>query len=84
MHEAGHGSISTIDTAYGHVGMLIEFLADYPDIAEGNTDSYTLMVLCLKGFPGYCAPRELVLVTELPRTSIGKVRRQLLPDTRLG
>lgn len=63
MHEAGHGSISTIDTAYGHVGMLIEFLADYPDIAEGNTDSYTLMVLCLKGFPGYCAPRQTATAT---------------------
>ena len=55
MHEAGHGSISTSDTAYGH-GLLIEFLADDPAIAEGNTDSYTLMVLCLNGFSGYCAP----------------------------
>jgi O-succinylbenzoic acid--CoA ligase len=28
--------------------------------------------------PGYCAPRELVLVDELPRTSIGKVRKDAL------
>ncbi len=53
MHEAGHGSISTRDTAYGH-RRLIEFLAGFPAIAETNTDSYTLMVLCLNGFAGFC------------------------------
>jgi hypothetical protein len=56
MHEAGHGSIGTRDTAYGHLGNLIEFLAAKPEIAEANTDSYTLMVLCLKEFKGFCAP----------------------------
>ena len=53
MHEAGHGSIDTRDTAYGH-RRLIEFLAGFPSIAETNTDSYTLMVLCLNGFAGFC------------------------------
>jgi hypothetical protein len=57
MHEAGHGSIGTRDTAYGH-RRLIEFLADFPDIAETNTDSYTLMVLCLRGLPGFCKPPQ--------------------------
>ena len=55
MHEAGHGSIGTQDTAYGH-RRLIEFLALYPTIALTNTDSYTLMVLCLNSFPAFCAP----------------------------
>ncbi len=55
MHEAGHGSIGTRDAAYGH-RRLIEFLALYPAIALTNTDSYTLMVLCLNGFPIYCTP----------------------------
>ncbi len=54
MHEAGHGAIATRDTAYGH-RRLIEFLAGFPAIAETNTDSYTLMVLCLNGFAGFCA-----------------------------
>jgi peptidoglycan hydrolase-like protein with peptidoglycan-binding domain len=54
MHEAGHGSIGTRDTGYGH-RRLIEFLAGFPAIAETNTDSYTLMVLCLNGFAGFCA-----------------------------
>jgi hypothetical protein len=53
MHEAGHGAIGTRDTAYGHA-RLIEFLAGVPTIAETNTDSYTLMVLCLNGFAGFC------------------------------
>lgn len=55
MHEAGHGSLGTKDTAYGH-RRLIEFLSQYPGIAETNTDSYTLMVLCLNGKAGMCAP----------------------------
>jgi hypothetical protein len=54
MHEAGHGAIGTRDTGYGH-SRLIEFLAGFPAIAETNTDSYTLMVLCLNGFGGFCA-----------------------------
>lgn len=53
MHEAGHGSIGTTDIAYGH-RRLIEFLAGFPSLAETNTDSYTLMVLCLNGFSGFC------------------------------
>ncbi len=48
MHEAGHGSIGTRDTGYGH-RRLIEFLSGFPAIAETNTDSFTLMVLCLNG-----------------------------------
>lgn len=54
LHEAGHGAIGTRDTGYGHK-RLIEFLAGFPAIAENNTDSYTLMVLCLNGFPGFCS-----------------------------
>lgn len=54
MHEAGHGSIDTTDTGYGH-RRLIEFLSQYPDLAEANTDSYTLMVLCLNDYTQFCA-----------------------------
>jgi hypothetical protein len=54
MHEAGHGAIATRDTGYGH-RRLIEFLSGFPAIAETNTDSYTLMVLCLNSFAGFCA-----------------------------
>ena len=32
--------------------------------------------------PAYAAPRGVVLVSELPRTSLGKIRRNLLPDRR--
>ena len=32
--------------------------------------------------PAYAAPRELVLVAELPRTALGKIRRNLLDDRR--
>jgi len=53
MHEAGHGSIGTKDTAYGH-RRLIEFIDEYPSLAENNTDSYTLMILCLNGFSALC------------------------------
>jgi hypothetical protein len=54
MHEAGHGSIGTEDTGYGH-RRLIEFLSGLRTVAETNTDSYTLMVLCLNSFTGFCA-----------------------------
>lgn len=54
MHEAGHGSIDTHDTAYGQ-RRLIEFLSGYPAIAETNTDSHTLMVLCLTGHSQLCS-----------------------------
>ena len=57
LHEAGHGSIDTADVAYGH-RRLIEFLALYPDLAIENTDSYTLMVLCLNDFDEFCTPPE--------------------------
>lgn len=55
MHEAGHGALDTTDLGYGH-RRLIEFLSQYPTIAENNTDSYTLMVLCLNGKSSLCAP----------------------------
>jgi O-succinylbenzoic acid--CoA ligase len=32
--------------------------------------------------PAYAAPRELVLVDDLPRTALGKIRRKLLADVR--
>jgi len=54
LHEAGHGSIGTRDIGYGH-RRLIEFLNNYPAQAENNTDSYTLMILCLNGFSGFCS-----------------------------
>lgn len=54
MHEAGHGSIDTRDTAYGH-RRLIEFLAEYPELALTNTDSFTLMILCLNGVGSFCS-----------------------------
>lgn len=54
LHEAGHGSIRTRDTGYGH-RRLIEFLAGFPAVAVENTDSYTLLVLCLNGFTGFCS-----------------------------
>lgn len=77
MHEAGHGSIDTRDTAYGHK-RLIEFLADYPDLAETNTDSYTLMILCLNNFPGYCsAPQAKDTATGLSAPEETKARRGL-------
>ncbi len=53
LHEAGHGSIGTRDSAYVH-RRLIEFLAEYPSLAENNTDSYTLMILCLNAVGSFC------------------------------
>ena len=32
--------------------------------------------------PGFCAPRQLVLVEALPRTNLGKVRRSALSTVR--
>jgi acyl-coenzyme A synthetase/AMP-(fatty) acid ligase len=32
--------------------------------------------------PAYAAPRQLVVVDELPRTALGKVQRKLLADLR--
>ncbi len=55
MHEAGHGSIDTTDYAYGH-RRLIEFIAQRPAVALKNTDSYTLMVLCLVPKKSFCTP----------------------------
>ena len=34
--------------------------------------------------PGYSAPRQLILVSELPRTDLGKVQRGRLPDEQIG
>lgn len=77
MHEAGHGSISTRDTGYGHT-RLIEFLSSYPAIAQTNTDSYTLMVLCLNGFAGFCsAPTTSDTVVGLSGTEAVNSRRGL-------
>ena len=77
MHEAGHGSIRTRDTGYGH-RRLIEFLAGFPAIAEANTDSNTLMVLCLNGFAGFCAaPTTTGPVVGLSGPEATKSRRGL-------
>ncbi len=77
LHEAGHGSIRTRDTAYGHA-RLIEFLSGFPAIAETNTDSYTLMVLCLNGFAGFCiAPTTADTVVGLSAAESVKSRRGL-------
>ena len=77
MHEAGHGSIGTRDTGYGH-RRLIEFLAGFPMIAETNTDSYTLMVLCLNSFAGFCAaPTTTDTGVGLSRTEEIQSRRGL-------
>ena len=77
MHEAGHGSIGTRDTGYGH-GRLIEFLAGYPAIALRNTDSYTFLVLCLNNFAGFCAlPGAANLPGGLTGTQATKARRGL-------
>ena len=54
LHEAGHGSIGTKDVAYGH-RRLIEFLTSVPSLALTNTDSYSLLILCLNGFSGFCS-----------------------------
>jgi O-succinylbenzoic acid--CoA ligase len=37
-----------------------------------------LRALAKRELPAYCAPRELVLVTELPRTGLGKLVRRAL------
>ncbi len=77
MHEAGHGSIRTRDTGYGH-RRLIEFLAGFPAIAETNTDSFGLMVLCLNGFAGFCAaPTTTEPVIGLNATEAVTARRGL-------
>ncbi|MGQ0445565.1 MAG: eCIS core domain-containing protein [Beijerinckiaceae bacterium] len=77
MHEAGHGAIATRDTGYGD-RRLIEFLAGFPAVAETNTDSYTLMVLCLKGFAGFCtAPKTTDTVVGLTGPEAEKSRRGL-------
>lgn len=77
LHESGHGSIGTKDTAYGH-RRLIEFLRDYPREAEKNTDSYTLMVLCLNGYSTYCnAPAATDTTPGLTTAEAKKARRGL-------
>ena len=57
LHEAGHGSIGTRDSGYHH-RRLIEFLNEYPALAENNTDSYTLMILCLNDLGSFCDAPE--------------------------
>jgi O-succinylbenzoic acid--CoA ligase len=44
-----------------------------PDVATAVKERY----------PAWCAPKELVLVDALPRTSLGKIRRSTLIDTLL-
>ena len=46
-------------------------MANPPTLAD-------LRALVKESLPAFCAPKELILVEELPRTTIGKVRRQLL------
>lgn len=53
LHEAGHGSIGTRDFGYSHRRM-IEFINEYSSLAERNTDSYTLMILCLNDVGSFC------------------------------
>jgi hypothetical protein len=77
MHEAGHGSIDTTDVGYGH-RRLIEFLSLFPTIAETNTDSYTLMVLCLNGISALCsAPAATDTVVGLSAAEHRNARRGL-------
>lgn len=77
MHEAGHGSLGTKDTAYGH-RRLIEFLADYPDIALTNTDSFTLMILCLNAVGDFCsAPKAADTPKGLTEDEAKRSRRGL-------
>ncbi len=44
--------------------------------AAGAPDLATLRALVKAELPAYCAPRSLELVASLPRTALGKVRRQ--------
>lgn len=77
MHEAGHGSLGTRDTAYGH-RRLIEFLAEYPDIALTNTDSFTLLILCLNGVGDFCsAPKAADAPKGLTEDEAKRSRRGL-------
>ena len=53
MHEGGHGSIGTVDIAYGFT-RLFQFLDDRPEDALRNTDSFARLVLCLNGLRDAC------------------------------
>jgi acyl-coenzyme A synthetase/AMP-(fatty) acid ligase len=49
--------------------------ASEPTLREARAHVRTLL-------PDYAAPRELRVVADLPRTPIGKIRRDLLTDAR--
>jgi O-succinylbenzoic acid--CoA ligase len=52
---------------------------------RANPPSLDELRLAVKAeLPGYTAPRQLVLVSELPRTPLGKVQRARLADEQIG
>jgi hypothetical protein len=52
-HEAGHGSLDTVDIAYDF-SRLISILQTDPASALQNTDSYIFMIKCLNGIATAC------------------------------
>lgn len=50
-------------------------------VAEGTApDLETVRGRVREELPGYAAPREIEIVTDLPRTALGKIRRRVLAD----
>ncbi len=51
-------------------------------VPRGRPPSLEELRACVKErLPAWCAPRELVLVDELPRSALGKLRRAALPES---
>lgn len=52
-------------------------------VAEGSAPSLDMVRDAVRRrLPAYAAPRELMIVPELPRTALGKLRRRALEDPR--
>lgn len=54
VHEAGHGSLDTVDVAYD-TNRLIHFIGRSPSLALTNTDSFVTLIRCLSGTLSGCA-----------------------------
>lgn len=79
---AGHSGVADVavagigDSEWGQrvVAFVVPGSADVPSLEQ-------LRDHVKQTLPAYCAPRQVVIVDRIPRTTLGKVQRHLLPVT---
>ncbi|CAA6673551.1 unnamed protein product [Spirodela intermedia] len=80
---SGGENISTIEVEaalYGHAAVLEAAVVGRPDEHWGETPCAFLIAFCRSRLPRYMAPRTVVFVEELPKTSTGKTQKFVLRD----